>query len=106
MKSISLSLLTIISSLLVMACEDPALVKQRGEQEAEIAKLRGELALVQERLKNLPPDQSNELDAATVESERLEQQHKQLTEEVAKLEAEHKQLQQQYEAYQAKYDIR
>lgn len=96
----------IVLSLLFISCgEDPELVKRHGEQEAEIAKLRGELALVQERLKNLPDDHSSELEKVVMESKKLETERKHLTEEVSSLEAEQKVLQEKYEAYQRKYAI-
>lgn len=93
--------------MFVVSCnEDPELVRKHGEQEAEIAKLKGEITLMEERLKYLPPDQSSELATAEQETRKLEAEHKQLADEVAKLESERDALKQQYEDYRRKYAVR
>lgn len=107
---ISLSLprlpLAIALSILCVSCgEDPELVKKHGEQQAEIAKLRGELALVQERLKNIPQDRSADLENASTEAKKLEEERGRLTDEVAGLETEKKALQEKFEAYKRKYAV-
>jgi septal ring factor EnvC (AmiA/AmiB activator) len=96
----------IAATLPFAACnEDPELVRKRGEQEAEMAKLSGEIALVEERLKNVPPDQSAELEAAKRETKKLEEEHKSLSAEVAELEAEHQSLKNEHEEYKRKYTV-
>lgn len=95
------------SCMFVISCgEDPELVRKHGEQEAEIAKLKGEITLLEERLKYLPPDHSEDLKATEAEAMKLEAEHKQLEAEVAKLEAEHDALKKQYEDYRRKYAVR
>lgn len=97
----------IAAILLLTACgEDPILVKKHGEQQAEIAKLAGELALIEERMKNLPPDQSAALNKTAAESVKLEAERSRLSGEVEALEAEHRELLQKYEDYKRKYAIR
>lgn len=86
--------------------EDPELVKKHSEQQAEIAKLNGELIMLEERLKNVPPDQSAELNKTAAEADKLEAEHDLLSSEVAALEAEHKALLQKYADYKRKYAIR
>ena len=95
------------SCMFVISCgEDPELVRKHGEQEAEIAKLKGEITLLEERLKYLPPDQSSDLESSERDSLKLEAEHKQLEAEVAKLEAEQETLKKQYEDYRRKYAVR
>ncbi|QTN31350.1 hypothetical protein HZ994_03060 [Akkermansiaceae bacterium] len=105
--NLTTQLAALSACLLFVSCgEDPELVRKHGEQEAEIAKLKGELALAEERLKNLPEDKTSELKAAESETRALQAEHTKLTQEVADLEAEHKSLREEYEAYQRKYALR
>ncbi len=108
MKTLFLTGIILAASLILSSCggEDPKLVKRHGEQQAEIARLNGELALLQERLKNLPPDQSNELSKTVEVSEKLEEERSRLEGEVVVLEAEHKELVEKFEDYKRKYAIR
>lgn len=106
MKLITLCATFVLSALLISCGEDPELVRKHGEQEAEIAKLKGELALMEERMKNLPADQTTELAVAELETRKLDAEHKKLSEEVAELEAEFKDLKDQYENYRVKYTVR
>jgi len=97
----------ITAAFLLGSCgEDPELVKKHGEQQAEIAKLNGELALINARLKNLPPDESAALKKSLAETEKLEAERSSLAGEVAALEAEQKELLGKYEDYKRKYSIR
>jgi len=97
---------TIAICIALTACkDDPKLVAKRGEQEVEIAKLRGELVLAEERLQNVPPDQTEELDKANVETKHLEEEHQRLTAKLAELEATRRTLQEEYEAYKKKYSV-
>ncbi len=103
-------LLSSITVLLALACascgEDPKLVEQHEKQKAEIARLKGELALIEERIKNLPPDVSKELDEAgkTFASQSAELTG--LETEVAALEAKKRSLEDEFKAYQAKYRVK
>ena len=96
-----------LALLLVLACascgEDPKLVEKREKQKAEIVQLKGELALIDEKLKNLPPDVSTELDEAKKLSEKQSAEVAALESEVAALESKKRALQKDFETYQAKY---
>lgn len=100
-------LLSVLIAFASISCgDDPELVEKREQQKAEISRLRGELALIEEKLKNLPPDVSAELPEAkrlvttqTAEIAALET-------EIATLETRKKSLQSEFDAYQAKYKIK
>lgn len=103
---IRFSLTIFAASLLLPSCgEDPALVQKRRKQEIEITRLRAELALMEERLKSLPPDRTEDLVSAQAEEKRLEAKRKDLAAEVERLTAEEKSLQEQYAAYKKKYAV-
>lgn len=88
------------------ACkDDPKLVAKLGEQEVEIAKLRGELLLAEARLENLPPVQTEEPDEVNVKTNDLDKEHQHLTAKLAELEATRQTLQEEYEAYKKKYSM-
>lgn len=107
MKTVSTFLVTVLASFLLSSCgDDPELVKKHGEQESEIAKLNGELSLLNARLKNLPPDDSAKLEKSMAEAAKLEDERTRLSNEVAILEAEHNELLEKYEDYKIKYSIR
>lgn len=97
----------IFLTLLSVSCnEDPELVEKHGKQKTEIARLDAELALLQERLKYVPPDQSEELDQTIAETEKLEAKRAGLADEVAALQTEHTELVKKFEDYQRKYAVR
>ncbi|MES2660753.1 MAG: hypothetical protein V4689_19160 [Verrucomicrobiota bacterium] len=99
--------LAILMALTCASCsEDPKLVEKREQQKAEISRLRGELALIDEKMKNLPPDVSNELEEARKVSEKQSAEVAALETEVAALEAKKRSLQGEFEAYQAKYQVK
>jgi peptidoglycan hydrolase CwlO-like protein len=99
-------LLTILSSFLLVSCgDDPALVKKRQEQKLEIARLEGELTILNDQLKSIPADRSAELaemkkkvDAQTQEIARLE-------EEIIQLEKSKRELEVKFEQYKKNYPI-
>lgn len=96
----------VIAILLTACSEDPELVRKHGEQAAEIAKLQGEIALMEERLKFLPPDKTHELEEAKRETNKLEEEHKRLVEDLAELEGQHRNIQREYDEYKRKYTNR
>jgi hypothetical protein len=99
--------LAILCSLFAVSCgDDPALVEKREKQKAQIVALRGELALVEEKLKNLPPDVSSELAAAKTVSVKQNAELEKLEAEVAVLEERKRTLQSEFESYQRKYQIK
>lgn len=95
-----------LSMALSVSCgDDPVLVKKRQEQKLEIARLEGELLILNEQLKGLPADRTVELtelkkklDTQTLELEQLEQ-------EIIKLEKDKRDAEQQFEDFKKKYPI-
>lgn len=86
--------------------EDPELTRKLQIQEAEITRLRGELALIEERLKNLPPDKSSELAEAKKQAEIQASEISLLEAEIASLEERKKSLKQEFEEYKRKYYVK
>jgi peptidoglycan hydrolase CwlO-like protein len=99
--------LTFLLTIAFVSCsEDPKLVEQREKQKVEIARLKGDLALVNEKLKNLPPDVADQLAEARKLSEKQSAEVASLETEVAALEAKKRSLKNEFEAYQAKYQVK
>ena len=99
--------LIILLSLCCFSCtEDPKLVEKREQQKAEISRLKGELALIEEKLKSIPPDVTEQLAEARVLTEKQTAEAAQLETEVAALEARKTALKSEFEAYQAKYQLK
>ena len=98
-----LSLFISLSGLSCSKKEDPLLLEKREQQKTEIARLKGELALLEEKLKNLPPDVTAELETATKQAEQQAAEIAKLEAETAALEARKRALQKEFDAYRAKY---
>ena len=95
------------TALSISSCgDDPELVKKTQEQQAEITRLRGEVALIDEKLRNLPADKSSELAEAKKVAETQTAEIKALEEEIASLEARKKSIDEEFKAYQRKYAVR
>lgn len=103
---VSCSLIVLLSVCCASCSDDPKLVEKREKQKAEISRLKGELALIDEKLKNLPPDVSGQLDEAKKLSEKQTAEVAALETEVADLEARKRSLQGEFEDYQAKYQVK
>lgn len=101
---------SLIPILLALACascgEDPKLVEKHEKQKAEVARLKGELALVEEKLKNMPADVSEDLEKAKKQSEDQAAEAAGLEKEIAALEARKRALQAEFDAYRAKYQVK
>ena len=99
-----------VAILLAVSCascsDDPKLVEQREKQKAEISRLKGELALIDEKLKSLPPDVSADLVEAKQVSEKQSAEVAGLETEVAALEAKKRSLQSEFDAYKIKYQVK
>ncbi len=99
--------LAVVAALFCASCgDDPKLVEKRERQKAEISRLKGELALVEEKLKSLPPDVTADLAEAKELAEKQTAEVAVLEAEVAALEAKKRSLQGEFEAYQAKYSVK
>ena len=83
--------------------DDSKLVEKREMQKIEIARLKGELALFEEKLKNLPPDVSMDLKDARQLFEKQAAAVAGLEKEVEDLEAQKQALQSKFDAYRVKY---
>jgi hypothetical protein len=107
MKSMPSPIPFVLAAALVCAScgQDPKLVEKREKQKAEIAALKGELALIEAKLKNLPPDVSDDLAAAKKEAAERSGEVRKLEAEVAALEDRKRSLQADYDAYRAKYRV-
>ncbi len=99
-----------VALLLAFSCascsDDPKLVEKREQQKAEISRLKGELALIDEKLKSLPPDVSADLAEAKQLSEKQSAEVAGLETEVAALEAKKRSLQGEFDAYKIKYQVK
>jgi peptidoglycan hydrolase CwlO-like protein len=108
MNTLSLTpfLAAIATAVLVSCGDDPELVAKREKQKAEINRLNGELALVQEKLKNLPPDVSADLEKAKKQSEEQTAEIAGLEKEIAELQGRKRALQTEFDEYRAKYQTK
>jgi septal ring factor EnvC (AmiA/AmiB activator) len=100
-------LVGLVAAVALSSCGDnPELVEKRERQNAELAQLRGELALVEEKLKNMPPDRSEELAEARAESANQEAELARLNAEIMELEARRKAIDAEFQEYRRKYAVR
>lgn len=100
-------LITVLIAITCGSCgDDPKLVEKREKQKAEIARLKGEIALVEEKLKNLPPDVSKEVEKARKQAEQQAAEIARLETEVTELEARKRALQSEFDSYRSKYQLK
>ena len=97
---------TMLVALCCASCSDPELVEKREKQKTEIARLKGELALVTEKLKNLPPDVSEQLAEAQKLSDQQTGEVTALETEIAALETKKKSLESEFDSYKVKYQAK
>jgi restriction endonuclease S subunit len=99
--------ITLCIIFLLTSCgEDPKLVAVRERQKAEIARLKGELALIEEKLRHMPQNLSADLETERKKSEQQKAEIAVLESEIAQLEARKLSLQEEYQAYRKKYQIK
>ena len=99
-------LLPIILPIFLIGCDSKELTQKREQQEVEIARLKGELKLVEEQIKNLPPDRAKELAAIRAEEKEQLEQIETLESEVAELKSRKDKLETEFENYRAKYVVK
>jgi hypothetical protein len=99
-------LLVLFSFFFTSCSDDPKLVEKREKQKAEIIRLKGELAFIEEKLKSLPADVSADLAEARKLSEKQAAEVAELEKEVAGLEARKRSLQSEFDAYKVKYQLK
>ncbi len=99
--------MAVLLALIFTSCgEDPVLVEKREKQRAEIIRLKGELALLDERLKSMPADVSDELDEAKKTAAETSAQVAALETEVASLEAKKRSTQEEFDSYRVRYQAK
>jgi len=99
--------LVVLLALSCAACsDDPKLVEKREKQKAEISRLKGELALIDEKLQSLPPDVTADLAEAKQLSEKQSAEVAGLETELAALETRKRALQNEFDAYRVKYQVK
>ena len=98
--------LAAIPTLFLISCESKELTLKKEQQAIEITRLKGELNLIEEKLRNMPPDKATELAAAEIEAEAQKEEVKELEAEVTELETKKRELEQQFEDYKRKYAVR
>jgi peptidoglycan hydrolase CwlO-like protein len=99
--------LSVMLALVFTSCsDDPKLVEQKEKQKAEIIRLKGELAFIEEKLKSLPADVTTDLADARKLSEKQTAEVAELEKEVAGLEARKRSLQAEFDAYKVKYQVK
>ncbi len=105
MKSICPTLpLVALFSLAAVSCgDDPEQVAKLEKQRAEIVDIKGDLEIIEESLKQLPPDVTEELAEAKKVSEKQSAEVALLEAEVEALEEQKRALQAEFDAYQVKY---
>lgn len=98
--------IVVLLCLSMVSCDDPKLVEKRERQKAEIARLKGEVALIEEMLKNLPLDVTADLATARQLSEKQAAEVAELETEVAGLERRKRSLQAEFDSYKTKYQLK
>ncbi len=95
--------------MIFLACasckDDPDLVAKRDRQGIEIARLQGEVALAQERIKNMPEDMGDELTVAETQLQELALEANRLDSEIAELQGRKAELERDFAAYKEKYPL-
>lgn len=102
-----LHMLAALCAMALVSCgDDPELVAKREKQKTEITRLSGELALAQEKLKNMPPDVSEDLEKAKQEAEKQTSEIATLEKEISELQTRKRALQTEFDNYRAKYQTK
>ena len=106
MSLLKVCTLAVIPTLFLISCESKELTRKKEQQSIEITRLKAELNLVEEKLRNLPPDRATELAAAEIEAEAQKEEVKELETEVTALETKKRDLERQFDDYKRKYAVR
>lgn len=107
MISNPLKAIAAVVALILTSCgDDPELVARSEQQKAEIAKLRGEIALLEEKLRSLPPDVSLQLEQAKKTEAGQQEEIQRLEGEIADLQVKKRELGKEFDVYRAKYQTR
>ena len=99
--------IAVLAALACGSCEDaPELVEKRERQKTEIARLTGELALIEEKIKNMPADVSEELEEARKKADEQTARIQVLESEIKELQERKRVLQGEFDSYRAKYQLK
>ncbi len=88
------------------SCDSPEMVRKRDQQSIELTKLKGELAILEEKLKDVPVDHSEELSALEEQAKVQQAEISKLEGEIQNLEAKKEAVQKDFEDYKRKYVVR
>lgn len=103
----NINCIAVLAALSCGSCGDaPELVAKRERQKAEITRLKGELAIIEEKLKNMPPDVSGELEKARKTAEEQTAEINSMETEIKDLQARKRALQAEFDSYRAKYQLK
>ena len=106
MKYRPICLLMVLCAFSLNSCkDDPALVKQREEQKAEIARLEGEMNILSEKINALPADRSDELADTKKKVELQNEEMAKLEKDITTLQAKKRGLEDEFGQYQRKYPV-
>ncbi len=86
--------------------DDPVLLRKNQEQKAEIKRLESELAVLEEKLKNAPPDHGEDLAAARKEAENQASEIANLEKEVSGLQERKKVLESELNRYRDSHPVK
>ena len=95
----------LLATLGLAACGSSELEVKRDRQAAEIARLDGELALIQEKLKDAPPDPGVPLEEARKEADKQSKEIDRFETEIAELEATKASLDKEFAEFREKYPL-
>lgn len=96
-----------LACMFVSSCgENPELQAKKEQQSAEIRKLDGELTIIQDKLAQMPPDRSFELNKLRQEAAANKEAVAALEAEVASLKTKKEGLEDDLKTYRSKYVIR
>jgi chromosome segregation ATPase len=100
-------ILTAVTLAALSGCgDDPEQVRKVREQRVEITRLSGELALLEEKLGNLPADKSGDLAVAKKQADDQAAEILKLEAEIVNLDAQRKALEDELASYKRKYPVR
>ena len=83
--------------------DDPELVARKEKQKTEIANLRGEIALLEEKLRDMPEDVSVQLEEAKKKEIEQKEEIERLESEIKDLQKQKRRLGSEFDTYRAKY---
>lgn len=84
--------------------EDELLVQKREQQVIEIAKLRGELTLIEKKLADMPLDRSEELASKAAAEQAAEAER--LEKEIGELNARRRAIESEFDRYRRTYAVK